>query len=98
MKYQIQKQTACPRGPHEQVRPIARPPRNGHAKQGVALDLDWSSIDWASLFLEVGLVAVDWALSVINPLLQKAGGPLAPILTMILTTLKQIIQEQLDER
>jgi hypothetical protein len=61
-----------------------------------ALGIDWSTIDWTRLLLEVALVAVDWALLVVVPLLQKAGGPLAPIVSMILTSAKQIVEQQLQ--
>jgi hypothetical protein len=60
-----------------------------------AFGIDWSAINWQKLLLELGLVAVDWALVVVVPLLQKAGGPLAPILSMLLTSAKQILEQQL---
>jgi hypothetical protein len=62
-----------------------------------ALGIDWSAIDWRRLLLELALVSVDWALLVLVPLLQKAGGPLAPIVSMALTSAKQILEQQLRQ-
>jgi hypothetical protein len=78
------------------LQPAASVAQSAYAAEMLdVLGIDWSTIDWTKLLLELALVAVDWALVIVVPLLQKAGGPLAPILSMLLTSAKQFLEQQL---
>lgn len=83
---------------NRQTRPQAEPAASATAAELVqALAIDWSAVDWTRLLLEVGLVAVDWAQRVLVPLLQSAGGPLAPLVSMLLASAKRLIEQQLRD-